>query len=140
MRAVQKVPTATDQYGRVTPTDASTKDYGPLEGTGLHPNRTQAEEKERRAKHDAACEEAAKEWRRRAEEKDWDSVRAPLSVYDYSGAKVEKDPRRSDEYRTSVLVALGYDEYRDVHKANGMTTEDFAVIQEVSWRRPRPSG
>ena len=38
-----------------------------------------------------------------------------------------------------MLEALGFDEYRDIHK-EVMTEEDFVAVQEVLWRRPRPSG
>ena len=104
MRAIQKVPTATDQYSRVTPTEASAKDHGPLGGTGLGQNRTQAEEKERQALHEAAIAEGARMWCERAKNKKWDEVRAPLSVYDYSGAKVQEDPRKNEESAPSPRV------------------------------------
>ena len=39
-------------------------------------------------------------WSAKAKEKDWDCVRADLSVYKYSGKGVpEQDPRRTEEYR-----------------------------------------
>ena len=70
--------------------------YGP-------PPLTQAQEREKQDAHVKACEAAASKWKKRAEAKDWDQVRAPLSVYVFSGSKVTSDPRREAEYKERVL-------------------------------------
>ncbi len=55
------------------------------------------------AEHEKAVEAAKVHWRKLARSKDWDSVKADLSVYRYSGVKVNEDPRRGEEYRSKVV-------------------------------------
>ena len=49
------------------------------------------------------AEEASSKWSAAAKRKDWDLVRADLSVYAESGEEVKVDPRRTDSYRDKVL-------------------------------------
>ena len=49
-------------------------------------------------------------WNERADRKEWDSVKADLAVYQYSGQNVTEDPRRVDSYRREVVKELGFGE------------------------------
>ena len=64
----------------------------------------EAEAKAEDAKHDANVALADKYWSQKAEEKDWDCVKADLSVYRYSGTEIKEDPRRTEEYRRKVVA------------------------------------
>ena len=89
--------------GSLKPVDQFHKvDKIPEPGAGESAEGTEAEMKARAA--DAEHEENVKlvdaYWSAKAKEKDWDCVKADLSVYRYSGKGVpEQDPRCTEEYR-----------------------------------------
>ena len=58
--------------------------------------------------HEREIQAAEKYWKERAAAKDWDCIKADLSVYRYSGKEVKTDPRRTPEYRKRVVEALGF--------------------------------
>ena len=64
------------------------------------PQRTMAEEQEDRRRHREEQSRWNQIWMKRAKDRDWDQVRAPLEAYRYSGFKGEitSDPRRTPEY------------------------------------------
>ena len=93
---------------------------------------TEKKNRELEEVHLKAMEEATKYWKRMAEKKDWDCVRADMSVYRYSNLKVKEDPRRSKEYKEKVLKDLGFAEGM---KRGGLTEDDMRAIREVIWRK-----
>ena len=68
----------------------------------------------REAKHTVAVLEAEKHWKKVAQAKDWDTVRANLDVYRFCGQQLKEDPRRSKEYKEKVLKELGLDTIEDM--------------------------
>jgi hypothetical protein len=95
---------------------------------------TTSEEKARRLKMEASRETADKEWRNRADKKDWDQVKAPMSVYFHSGEKVSEDPRRTKEYRQKVLDYLHFGDDWKTHRAY-LTEADVIAAREVLGRK-----
>ena len=91
----------------------------------------------RRAREGRLVKEAAEadvKWRALADASDWSGVRADLSVYDYSGQRVDKDPRQEQDYKDRVLEGLGYGRE---WKAKRPDLSDAAVeaIREVLARK-----
>jgi hypothetical protein len=134
-RSIQKTPTATDHYSKVTPSEEISNIPKLDTYYGNSQPLTRAQEKEKETAHRSQCDAAEKVWIKIAEEKKFDEVRAPLSVYDLSGAKVSSDPRRTDEYKQKILTALGYDKYDKAKHGVGLTPDDFAAVQDVLWRK-----
>ena len=98
----------------------------------------QETEKEKQAREDELnrdSEQAVKDWRAKAEKKQWDTVTADLSVYAYSGQKVTKDPRTTEEYKTQVIADLGFDEATWKEKHPELTHEEVLAAREVFWRK-----
>ena len=54
-----------------------------------------------------ASEKARAEWQEKADRQDWESVKSDLDVFRHSGEKVTEDPRRTPEYRKTVVDGLG---------------------------------
>ena len=84
------------------------------------------------AEHDKNVATADHYWKKRAEEKDWDCIKADLSVYRYSGVEVQEDPRRSKEYREKVIEGLGFAKGQT---RPGMTEHDMEACREVLRRK-----
>ena len=84
------------------------------------------------AEHEEHIEMANKYWSERAKAKDWDCIKADLSVYRYCGKQVTEDPRRSDAYRKKVVDGLGFGEGQ---LKPGLTETDMAACREVLWRK-----
>ena len=67
-----------------------------------------------RAKRERALErdyaQAKVKWSNLAQKKDWNQVRADLSVYRYSGEEITTDPRLGEGYRDTVVNQLGFGE------------------------------
>ena len=92
-------------------------------------------EKEARAMEDQLAKEAIeaeKYWKEVADRLSWDEVVADLEVYRFCGQKVEKDPRRNDEYRQKVLEVLKLSKYGD---RTELTAAEYAAIKEVISRK-----
>ena len=53
-----------------------------------------------------AADKAAAAWVARAAAKEWDTIQADLSVYRFCGETYTAVPRRTPEYRTTILAAL----------------------------------
>ena len=47
-------------------------------------------------------------WQRLAEAKNWDSVRADLSVYRFCGEAIREDPRLAEAYKDRVVEGVGF--------------------------------
>ncbi|CAK9046219.1 Retrovirus-related Pol polyprotein from transposon opus [Durusdinium trenchii] len=70
----------------------------------------------------------------RADRKEWDMVKADLSVYQYSGQQVKEDPRRTDAYRQEVVKELGFgDDWKE--RRAGLSEADVAACREVVERK-----
>ena len=54
----------------------------------------------------AASEKAKIEWKKRAAQKDWCTVKSDMDVYRHSGETAKEDPRRSPEYQQQVVEEL----------------------------------
>jgi hypothetical protein len=68
----------------------------------------------RREEHlDKASETARGYWIAKAKKGEFDSVLADLEVYKYSDRKVTADPRRSEEYKSQVVVELKFGDDAD---------------------------
>ena len=91
-----------------------------------------------RAKLEAEIQELSAKmdelWRIRADRREWDEVKADLSVYQFSGQKVEVDPRRTEEYRQKVVEGLGFGADAK-EKRPYMSAEDLAACREVLARK-----
>ena len=72
------------------------------------------------------------EWAALAKAKDWDQVKADLSVYQYSGETVAVDPRRSEDYRNRVADGCGF---AVGQTRAGLTEADMKVAREVVKRK-----
>ena len=94
-----------------------------------------AEEQEDRRRHREEQGRWNQTWMRRAKDRDWDQVRAPLEAYRYSGFKGEitSDPRRTPEYVESVVQGLGVAEGSP--PLEGLTEEDMKAVREVVRRK-----
>ena len=80
-------------------------------------------------KHEKAIAEAESKWKTIADKKDWTQVIANLDVYKFSGqAVITEDPRRSQEYRQTILKELGFGP--DCTRKD-LTPEDLAAIRNV---------
>ena len=92
-------------------------------------------EKEELDKEVTALSEKMDElWKARADQKEWDSVRADLSVYQYSGQKVTEDPRRVESYRQEVVKELGFgDDWKE--RKPYLSEADVAACREVVERK-----
>ena len=73
-------------------------------------------------------------WNERADRKEWDSVKADLAVYQYSGQNVTEDPRRVDSYRGEVVKELGFGENWK-EKRPFLNEFDVAACREVLARK-----
>ena len=73
------------------------------------------------AKKEEAYRRAVHKWKELAGRKDWDQVVADMEVYAFAGSKIEKDPRRTEEYRNDVVKGLKLTE-RD-------TRDDTTVVR-----------
>ena len=82
--------------------------------------------------HERAFRAAEKYWKERAAAKDWDCIKADLSVYRYSGKDVKTDPRRTKEYNDRVVEALGFGPGKT---RDGLTEVDMAACREVLSRK-----
>ena len=82
--------------------------------------------------HEREFRAAEKYWKERAAAKDWDCIKADLSVYRYSGKDVKTDPRRTKEYRDRVVEALGFGPGKT---REGLTETDMAACREVLSRK-----
>ena len=72
---------------------------------------TEAEARADDERHEGEVRRADAYWKKCADEKNWEAVKADMSVYRYSGADMPKDgqdPRRTDEYRQKVVDGLGF--------------------------------
>ena len=106
------------------------QDYKEIEKQFDKPEGARAPELQR--KLDELFSKAKARWHKAAEAKDWNTVVADLAVYQYSGEKVEVDPRRNEEYRKSVLEGLNLVK-PDCRE--GLSEEDVSVIREVVSRK-----
>ena len=86
------------------------------------------QEEVHREQHERDCRAWEAYWKKLADEKRWDEVKADLSVYKYCGKKVTTDVRRTEAYRLQVLkeLKLTEDDTRDA-----ATKADMAVIREL---------
>ena len=91
-----------------------------------------------RAKLEAEIQELSAKmdelWRIRADRREWDEVKADLSVYQFSGQKVETDPRRAEAYRQKVVEGLGFGTDAK-EKRPYMSADDLAACREVLARK-----
>ncbi|CAK9069122.1 Pro-Pol polyprotein, partial [Durusdinium trenchii] len=94
-----------------------------------------AAEREQLDKEVAALSKQMDElWKTRADQKDWDTVKADLSVYQYSGQKVTEDPRRTVVYRQEVIKELGFgDDWKE--KKPYLSAADVEACREVISRK-----
>ena len=118
-----------DQYHLVRPPDG-------VEGNDAADPRKSAEY-EARAKaeaerHEKEIAKADAYWSRIAKSKDWDTVRADISVYKHTGRSVTEDPRITEEYRQKVVEGLGYG--KDC-KHEWLTKADIVAVREVLHRK-----
>ena len=99
------------------------------------PQRTMAEEQEDRRRHRVEQDRWNQIWMKRAKDRDWDQVRAPLEAYRYSGfrGEITSDPRRTPEYVESVVQGLGVAEGSP--PLEGLTEEDMKAVREVVRRK-----
>ncbi len=98
-------------------------------------NRSAEREKEARLeskRHEKEIVRAEAHWREVAKAKDWDTVRADLDVYRYSGTSVKKDPRTTPEYRKLVVDGLGFGKEST---RQDLTPADRAAVAEVLNRK-----
>jgi len=118
-----------DQYHKVSkPGETSAFDGAALSRSA----EVEAKAKEEDAQHEKNVALADAYWSARAKEKDWDCIKADLSVYRYSGKDVKDDPRRTPEYRKKVLDGLGFGEGQT---KPGLTDTDMAACREVLSRK-----
>ncbi|CAK9015546.1 Retrovirus-related Pol polyprotein from transposon opus [Includes: Protease [Durusdinium trenchii] len=94
-----------------------------------------AAEREQLDKEVAALSKQMDElWKTRAGQKDWGTVKADLSVYQYSGQKVTEDPRRTVVYRQEVIKELGFgDDWKE--KKPYLSAADVEACREVISRK-----
>ena len=115
-----------------------TEDGLPAEGDDQPQGRPFAaeSEQERRARAERLEAEAAAagcQWAERARARQWDAVHAPADVYRFHGLDPgQPDPRRTDEYRATVLKVLGFD---DPEKRPHLSPADRAAAAEVMARK-----
>ena len=64
---------------------------------------TEVEARRQDEEHEGNVVLAERYWSSKAKSKDWDCVKADMSVYQHSGVDVKEDPRRTAEYRERVL-------------------------------------
>ena len=93
--------------------------------------RIEAEAQRRDDEHEKRASEADAYWSAKAKAKDWDCIKADLSVHRYCGAEIKEDPRRSPEYRKKVLDGLGFGEGQT---RPDLTEEDMRACREVLTR------
>ena len=98
-----KAPKPVDQYNRVL---QKAGDDEVLDITTSH--EVELKKREETARHDEAYAKAKQYWKSVADKREWDTLAADLEVYKYCGTRVEKDPRRNDEYRKQVIDGLGF--------------------------------
>ena len=94
-----------DQFHKVTThpgTEASAFDNKDISRS----TEAEAQAREEDAVHERNVKIAEAYWSSKAKGKDWDCIKADLSVYRYSGKDVKEDPRRSSEYKAQVLDGL----------------------------------
>ena len=82
----------------------------------------------------AETSEADLKWRARADAGDWTGVCADLSVYDFSGQRVEQDPRLVQDYKDRVLEGLGFGSEWKV-KRSDLSEAAVAAVREVLARK-----
>ena len=85
----------------------------------------------REARIAAQANKAQATWAKRARQRQWDQVFAPLSVYRFAG-KVASDPRQTQEYRKAVIEGLRLD---DPSAYPHLSAEDLAAVREVCARK-----
>ena len=75
--------------------------------------------------------------------KEWDTIKADLSVYDYSGVEVKEDHRRAKSYKAKVLEELGLtdEKHKEVHPfIRSSTTTRCARLGKRCLVRQEPFG
>ena len=83
-------------------------------------------------RHEKEIVKAEAHWKEVAKTKDWDTIRANLDVYRYSGQAVPDDPRIKPGYRKDVIDGLGFGENCT---RQDLTVADRAAIVEVLTRK-----
>ena len=79
-----------------------------------------------------AADKAAAAWVARAAAKEWDTIQADLSVYRFCGETYTADPRRTPEYRTTILAALQLaDPAAAATRYPDLSTADLAALRET---------
>ena len=79
-------------------------------------------------------QEASRKWKAFASAKQWDEVRSDMSAYRFSGEVPASDPRRTEEYRSSVVSGLGF--APDKRDSKGwLNDQEFAACREVLHRK-----
>ena len=92
---------------------------------------TLAEIQQREKELQAASEKAKIEWKRRAAQKEWYSVKSDMDVYRHSGETVKEDPRRTPEYQQQVVDGLGLTTEAKPH----LSQQDIEAIIEMVKRK-----
>ena len=96
--------------------------------------RTEQERARAAAALASKAEQAARRWSDLAKRKEWESVKADLSVYAQSGEDVKSDPRRTEAYRDKVVNSLGFSQDWRVRHPD-LTEEDVQACREVLRRK-----
>ena len=118
-----------DQYHRVSkPGDE--QEFNDADLSKSAEVETAAREQDRA--HEQNVTKADAYWAAKAREKDWDCVRADLSVYRYCGREIAEDPRRTPEYRKKVIDGLGFGEGSS---KPSLAEKDMAACREVLNRK-----
>ena len=126
---------AGQQRGSLKPVDQFHKvDRSPASEDKDISKSTEAEAKGREedAIHEKNVAIAEAYWSAKAKEKDWECVKADLSVYRYSGGEVKGDPRRTADYRKRVVEGLGFGKGKE---KKGLTEKDMEACREVLERK-----
>ena len=124
-----KAPKPVDQYNRVI---QKAGDDEILDVSNSH--EVEMRKREELARHDESYAKAKQKWKEIADSENWDSVAADLEVYKYCGTRVDKDPRRNDEYRKQVIDGLGFGEDWE-KRAPHLTKEDVELLRDVLLRK-----
>ena len=126
----QKVPPLEGSASRNSVYVAAPEHQGVVTSEELSP----AEKEELDKEVTALSKKMDELWKARADQKEWDSVRADLSVYQYSGQKVTEDPRRVESYRQQVVKELGFgDDWKE--RKPYLSEADVAACREVVERK-----
>jgi len=128
--AAQRTPKPVDQFHKVT-ADQKESWYDTKDITKSSEAEVQARRESER--HEKEVVKADMYWREIAKAKDWNTVKADLSVYRYAGKEeVKEDPRITEDYKKLVVTGLGYAEGA---VREGMTAADCTAVREVLMRK-----